>query len=141
MANAGDKKVRLLIIDDQPEIRGVLRGMLGESYDCVAAASAEEALVLLQREEFDLVISDINLGGMSGLEMIPRLRAIAPDTVVMMISGEQTIESAIEALRVGAYDYITKPFDLFQVETAVRRASNTARCSRQNVFTRITWRS
>jgi diguanylate cyclase (GGDEF)-like protein len=76
----------------------------------------------LSAEEFDLVLSDIRMGGMSGLEMIPRVLALAPDTVVMMNSGEQTIESAIEALRVGAFDYVRKPFDLQHVEAAVRRA-------------------
>jgi putative nucleotidyltransferase with HDIG domain len=62
------------------------------------------------------------MSGMSGLEMIPHVFAISPETVVVMISGMQTIESAIEALRVGAFDYIMKPFDLRQVEAAVKRA-------------------
>jgi diguanylate cyclase (GGDEF)-like protein len=62
------------------------------------------------------------MGGMSGLEMIPQVRAFAPDTVIMMISGEQTIESAIEAMRGGAFDYIMKPFDFQHVEASVRRA-------------------
>lgn len=122
MINAGDGKARILIIDDEAEIRNLLSGMLSESYQCTAAGSAEEALSLLHLEEFDLLISDINLGGMSGLEMIPHAGAIAPDTVMVVVSGQQTIESAIEALRVGAFDYIKKPFSFQHVESAVRRA-------------------
>jgi diguanylate cyclase (GGDEF)-like protein len=122
MINAGDGKARILIIDDEAEIRNLLSGMLSESYECTATGSAEEALSLLHQEEFDLMISDINLGGMSGLEMIPHAGAIAPDTVMVVVSGQQTIESAIEALRVGAFDYITKPFSFPHVESAVRRA-------------------
>lgn len=113
---------RILIVDDEQEIRGVLRDLLGGAYECAEAASAEEALDHLSAGQFNLIISDITMKGMSGLEMIPYVSAQAPDTVVIMVSGLQTIESAIEALRVGAFDYIMKPFDLRQVEAAVRRA-------------------
>jgi diguanylate cyclase (GGDEF)-like protein len=122
MINVDDGKASILIIDDEADIRNLLSGMLSGSYRCTAASSAEEALSLLHGEEFDLLISDINLGGMSGLEMIPQALASAPDTVMVVVSGQQTIESAIEALRVGAFDYIRKPFDLQHVESAVRRA-------------------
>jgi diguanylate cyclase (GGDEF)-like protein len=123
MVSADKSSAHILIVDDELSIRKMMRAMLCESYECATVGSAEEALLLLQAEKkYELVISDINLGGMSGLEMIPQVKAIAPDTVVMMISGEQTIESAIEALRDGAFDYIMKPFDYQHVETAVRRA-------------------
>ena len=122
MAIADKNNTHILIVDDEPEIRNIVRGILCESYECTAVGSAEEALLLLRVEKYGLVISDINMGGMSGLEMIPQVRSIAPDTVVMMISGEQTIESAIEALRGGAFDYIMKPFNFKHVEVAVRRA-------------------
>jgi diguanylate cyclase (GGDEF)-like protein len=122
MVSADKNNAHILIVDDEPEIRNMVRGMLRESYKCTTAGSAEEALLLLQKEKYELVISDINMGGMSGLEMIPQVRASAPDTVIMMISGEQTIESAIEAMRGGAFDYIMKPFDFQHVEAAVRRA-------------------
>ncbi len=122
MNEAADKSTHVLVIDDQPEIRTILCEMLRESYTCTEAGSAEEALSFLGDNTFDLVISDINMGGMSGLEMIPQVHAAMPNTVVMMISGENNIESAIEAMRVGAFDYIVKPFDLQRVDAAVRRA-------------------
>src|ERR1051326_9090050 len=115
-------KPRLLIVDDEPEVRGVLRDLLSGPYECGEAASAEEALAQLRTYEFHLVISDITMSGMSGLEMIPHVKVVSPDTVIVMISGMQTIESAINALRLGAFDYLMKPFDLRQAEAAVERA-------------------
>jgi putative nucleotidyltransferase with HDIG domain len=113
---------RILIVDDEAEITEILADLLSEDYDCSRAGSAEEALTRLREEEFQLVISDITMPGMSGLDMIPHVKELAPDTVVVMISGMQTVESAISALRVGAFDYLMKPFDLRQVEAVVKRA-------------------
>src|SRR5229473_2775530 len=90
-----DVRPRILLVDDEPEITEIL---------------------------FELVISDITMPGMSGLEMVPHIKRLSPDTVVVMISGLQTVESAIEALRLGAFDYMMKPFDLRQVEAVVKRA-------------------
>jgi len=113
---------RILIVDDEVEITEILADLLSEEYDCIRAGSAEQALTLLQDNEFQLVISDITMPGMSGLEMIPHVKTNSPDTVVVMISGMQTVESAIGALRLGAFDYLMKPFDLRQVEAVVKRA-------------------
>lgn len=113
---------RILIVDDEVEITEILADLLSEEYECIRAGSAEQALALLNENEFQLVISDITMPGMSGLEMIPHAKALAPETVVVMISGMQTVESAIGALRRGAFDYLMKPFDLRQVEAVVKRA-------------------
>jgi cyclic di-GMP phosphodiesterase len=113
---------RILIVDDEVEITEILADLLSDDYDCLKAGSAEQALVLLRQNEFQLVISDITMPGMSGLEMIPHVKELSPDTVVVMISGMQTVESAIGALRLGAFDYLMKPFDLRQVEAVVKRA-------------------
>jgi diguanylate cyclase (GGDEF)-like protein/PAS domain S-box-containing protein len=122
MPEADDRHQRILVIDDEPGVRGLLAGFLSETYLCAEASSAEEALGLLRSERFDLVLSDIQMGSISGLEMVPRLLELAPETVVVMVSGAGTMESAIEALRAGAFDYVTKPFDFNQVGAAVRRA-------------------
>src|SRR3954464_1826182 len=118
---ANGERARILIVDDERQIRSLLRSLLCESSECSEAGSAEEALDLLGRRQFDLVLSDIMMDGITGLEMIPRVLALAPDTVVIMVSGESHIESAIEAMRAGAFDYVTKPFNFKQVEAAVRR--------------------
>ena len=120
-----NSRPRILVVDDEPEIRDVLCELLGSDYNCAPASSAEEALTFLRESHFNLIISDIMMAGMSGLEMIPHVLNVSPDTVVLMISGVQTIESAIKALRAGAFDYIMKPFDLRQVEVAVKRALET----------------
>ncbi|MDQ6786410.1 MAG: EAL domain-containing protein [Acidobacteriota bacterium] len=122
MTDADNEKARILIIDDESLIRNILSDILGENYHCTAVGSAEEALEILRREKFQLVLSDINMGGMSGIEMIPHVHNSAPETVVMMLSAEQTVDTAIEAMRVGAFDYIRKPFDVEHVEAAVSRA-------------------
>ncbi len=122
MSKTLGRRARVLIADDEREIRGVLRDLLSTAYACTTVSSAEEALAELRQTEFDLVISDIMMRGMSGLEMIPHVRRLLPDAVVIMISGVQTVESAIEALRAGAFDYIMKPFDIQHVEAAVSRA-------------------
>ena len=113
---------RILIVDDEVEITEILADLLSDDYNCVRAGSAEQALAQLPDSQFQLVISDITMPGMSGLEMIPHVKALSPDTVVVMISGMQTVESAIGALRLGAFDYLMKPFDLRQVEAVVKRA-------------------
>ncbi len=113
---------RILIVDDEDEIRQVLLELLSAQFNCEGSSTAEEALDRLGKSQFELVISDITMPGMSGLDMIPHVKSVSPDTVVVMISGMQTVESAIGALRLGAFDYLMKPFDLRQVEAVVKRA-------------------
>lgn len=117
-----NSRPKLLIIDDDEQVRGLLYDVLRADYNCTRAASGEAALNVLEHGTFDLVVSDINMTGLSGLELVPLIHQQAPDTVVIMISGQQTIDFAIEALRAGAFDYVTKPFDLRQVHAAVQRA-------------------
>lgn len=112
----------ILVIDDDCQIRCLLLNMLKDRYRCREAGSAEEALLVLARESFDLVISDINMGSMSGLELVPHVHSISADTVVLLISGQNNIETAIEALRAGAFDYVMKPCDIRHIEAAVERA-------------------
>jgi diguanylate cyclase (GGDEF)-like protein len=122
MSEVATQRPTILIIDDDEQIRALLKESLSRESDCTTVGSAEDALALLRSINFSLVLSDINMGAISGLDLVPRVLKQSPDTVVVMISGQQTIESAIEAMHVGAFDYITKPFDLRHVDAAVRRA-------------------
>lgn len=122
MTQISTERSKILVIDDDEQIRSLLKQLLSTEHECVTASAAEEAIALLETTKFALVISDINMGGMSGLEMLPLVHAASPNTVVMMVSGENTIERAIEAMRLGAFDYVVKPFDLQHIEAAVRRA-------------------
>lgn len=122
MFSIDDIPTRLLIIDDEPDLRDVLTSFLETTYECDEADSAEAGLRLIRQQTYAVVITDINLTGMSGLDLIPLIKEQAPDTVVLVISGQKGIENAIAALRNGAFDYIVKPFDLHHVDTAVHRA-------------------
>ena len=116
------RAAKVLIIDDEPNVLSVLYSLLSTIHRCKTATSAVEALEYLREETYDLVLSDIMMPGMSGLELLAEITRLSRDTVVILISGNLNIQSAIEAMRRGAFDYVTKPFDLCDVETAVARA-------------------
>lgn len=117
-----DIEIRVLIVDDEPELRSVLTDFLGKTYECAQVDSAEAALKRIARQEFSVVITDVNLHGMNGLDLIPLIKKESAQTVVLVVSGQQSLEDAVRAMRHGAFDYIVKPFDLCHVEAAVRRA-------------------
>jgi|GEM_PF-6580462 len=127
IGNPEKKKPKILIIDDEELIRSLLCDFLGDKYECVGADSAENAFKLLDESEFDLLICDINLEGISGIEVARLAKVKFPELVVVMISGKADVESTIQAIRVGAFDYIKKPFELESVELIVERALNHRR--------------
>lgn len=116
------KETSILIVDDEEPIRRLLTTCLDPNYTCITAASAEEATTLLEAGTFSLVLSDIRMPGASGLELCQLVRRMSPETVVIMVSGMTDISFAVEAMRQGAFDYITKPFDLQQIQMVVDRA-------------------
>jgi len=112
----------ILIVDDDNSIRKLLINCLDESDWCATAASAGEAISLLASRPFNLVLSDITMPGESGLDLCGHVQRNYPNTAVVMISAMTDIDYAVEAMRQGAFDYITKPFDLSRVKLAVDRA-------------------
>ena len=116
-----ESPAKLLLVDDEPYVLSVLHSLFSDSYHCQTASSAEEALAHLRRETYTLILSDIMMPGRSGLELLDQILQQVEDAVVIMVSGNLQIQSAIEALRRGAFDYVTKPFNLAEVELAVRR--------------------
>jgi len=116
------RRASILIADDDAQMRAILREFLETDYECATAKSAEEALAKLAGGSFDLILSDITMGGMSGLEMLPHVLSLSPGTVVVMISGASSVDCALDAIRAGAFDYVVKPFDLLHAGLAVRRA-------------------
>lgn len=122
MLPTSKQKPKILIVDDDASVRMLLAGLLADNCSCAIAESAEAAIELITSEQFEVVISDINLGRMSGLELLSKISAAWPDTVVLMISGNAAIDNAIGAIKGGAFDYIRKPFELEHVEMAVARA-------------------
>jgi diguanylate cyclase (GGDEF)-like protein len=118
------RKVRLLLADDEEAIRGTLSALLGEEgYEVTAVSSAEEAIARLGDDPFSVVLTDIRMGGMTGIELLQEVKRLHPGTEVIIMTSYASLETAVLALRSGAYDYILKPFeDLEFVTTAVTRA-------------------
>src|SRR5947207_494387 len=113
---------RILIVDDEESVRNLFADYLDESYSCVTAADAYDALERLSREPFALVLSDIQMPGLSGTELLRKIVERYPDTAVIMISGVDRTQRVIDAIRVGASDYLVKPCDLDVLSLCVERA-------------------
>lgn len=128
-----EQPARILIVDDEEGIRFSLRGILeDEGYEVLEAASAEEGLSLLADEPANLVFLDIWLPGMDGLAALERMRQTNPSLPAIMISGHGTIETAVAAIKKGAYDYIEKPLSLEKVVLGAQRALEFEALKREN---------
>src|SRR5216117_3974492 len=124
---------RILVIDDEAAIRDSLRMMLEyEGYDFLGAATGQEGLALAEREAPDLVLLDVKMPGMDGLEVLDRVRAINEVLPVIVISGHGTIGTAVEATKKGAFDFIEKPFATESVLVSLRNALDQRRLRDEN---------
>ena len=112
----------ILIVDDDDVIRDTLYELLSTDYDCEAASTAEQALSKLEQETFDVVVTDISMPGLSGVELLSWVLKHHPKTPVIIVSGISDQEHAERLLKLGAFDYLLKPFRLEVVETSVKRA-------------------
>jgi two-component system response regulator PilR (NtrC family) len=113
---------RILIVDDDETIRDTLYDLLSEQYVCQTAETAEKALARLQTDAYDVVLTDISMPGLSGLELLGHILQQYPDTPVIMISGIGDQEHAQGLIKLGAFDFLLKPFSLDEVEKSVSRA-------------------
>lgn len=117
---------RILVVDDDLEMCGLLAEVLREEgFHVSATGDSFEALNLLKREEFDLLITDLKMKGLKGLDLLEEAKKVAPTTPVIIITAFGTIESAIKAMKMGAYDYITKPFQMDELILTLRKALET----------------
>jgi DNA-binding NtrC family response regulator len=124
---------RILIVEDEELMRELLTKILAdENYRIYQAASGEEAFKLLQEQAFDLVLTDLRLKGMNGLQLLTEVRTLDPEIVVIVMTAYASVETAVEAMRKGAYDYITKPFINEEIRVMLRRALNQRHLSREN---------
>jgi len=113
---------RILIVDDDETIRDTLYELLSTDYICQTAETAEKALARLEADEYDIVLTDISMPGLSGLELLGHVRQKFPNTPVIIISGIGDQEHAQGLIRLGAFDFLLKPFSLEVVEKSVTRA-------------------
>jgi DNA-binding NtrC family response regulator len=114
---------KVLVVDDDPEMCKLLSDVLrGEEFSVLATGESLEASKILKKEEFDVVITDLKMKGLKGLDLLEEVKKVAPLTPVIIITAFGTIESAIKAMKMGAYDYITKPFQIDELVLIVKKA-------------------
>jgi two-component system response regulator AtoC len=121
----------LLLLDDEPAICSSLSFALEDEYTVFTATDAETGLDLVEREEIDCILLDLNLGSASGLELLPKLKALRPDAIVIVMTAYGTIESSVEAMKAGAYHYLTKPLHLDEVKLLLRKGLEFQQLHRQ----------
>jgi two-component system, NtrC family, response regulator PilR len=130
-------KARVLVVDDEKSMRDLLSITLEkEGYDVQTAAGGEAAIESLHRDPVDVVITDLRMPKVDGLQVLRATKDISPDTAVIVITAVASTETAVEAMKLGAYDYITKPFKLDEVNLIVRNALERKRLRDENLYLR-----
>jgi len=133
----GDLQPRFLIVDDHQSIRKLCI-TVGNSLGlrCMEADSAEAALAYLETDSPDIILADLMMPNMSGLEFLPRVKQILPRTEIAIMTGHGSIETAVQAMRLGAYDYITKPFRIEELKLLLNRMQEKVQLVAENQFLR-----
>jgi DNA-binding NtrC family response regulator len=123
---------RILVVDDEEHMLALFESVLGkEGYAVACAASGEEALSRLETTEFDLVISDLRLPGIDGLELLHKVKALHPGLPYVLLTAHGTVRSAVAAMKEGASDYLTKPVDIDELKLVVKKALEVQRLTRE----------
>jgi DNA-binding response OmpR family regulator len=124
------KKVKVLIVDDEQAICDFLYDELSErGYLCAMVLNALDALKKLADQSFDVALLDIRLPGISGMEVLAKMRSYHPNTAAIMITAVNDVDTAVEAMKLGASDYIVKPFDVNTISTSIHTALESKKCS------------
>ncbi|HEX6777171.1 MAG TPA: response regulator, partial [Ktedonobacterales bacterium] len=132
MAQEPVKKGRILVVDDEPGVLMTIQAILKmEGYDVQGATNGQDALSSLQDQPYDLILTDLRLGDDDGLDILAELRKYSPDTVAIVLTGYASLESAIQAMRQGADDYLVKPTDVEELKLTVARALERQRLQRE----------
>jgi two-component system response regulator AtoC len=133
---------RVLVVDDEENLRHMLQILLRrEGYEAVGAASVDAALVEIERQAFDIIITDLRMPGRNGLELVDEVRKRSLDTTVVVMTAYGSKDVAIEAMKRGAYDYLSKPFEADEALLLLRKAEERERLFRENVSLRKQIRS
>ena len=129
-----DRNFRILVVDDEPNIRsGLAQGLVAEADDVAVAKDGAEALALFRRSHHHLVITDLKMpGAVSGLELVKQIKHERPETLILVITAHGSVETAVEAMRQGAHDYVSKPVDLGMLRLLVRNAYEHHRLVAEN---------
>src|SRR6266567_3301442 len=132
-----ESRVRFLIVDDHQSIRKLCM-TVGASvgFHCVEAESAEAALARMETDSPDIILADLMMPNMSGLEFLPRVKQMLPRTEIAIMTGHGSIETAVQAMKLGAYDYITKPFRIEELKLLLQRMEEKIKLVAENQFLR-----
>jgi len=122
----------ILIVDDEKHTRDGLRSLLGEKYDTYLAADAASALEVLERDQIDLLLTDLRLGADDGMKLIERALKMPHPPICIMMTAYGSVDTAVEAMKRGAYDFVTKPLNLDKVEILIARALGSRRLEQEN---------
>jgi two-component system, NtrC family, response regulator PilR len=126
---------KILVIDDEQGMRDFLAIMLKkEGHEVVTAENGTDALKAVHAEIFDLVITDVKMPGVGGIDVLKTIKEISPETVVIMITAFATAETAVEAMKLGAYDYITKPFKIDEIKLIIQKALEKRSLRKENIL-------
>ena len=124
--------IDILVLDDEASIRWVIeQTLLNSGHHLRFAASAEEAAEIVETHPVQLALVDINLPGDDGFSFLQSQRLLRPELLVAVITGEGTMDNAVTAMKLGAFDYLTKPFNIDEIESLVQRAAQAVRAGRQ----------
>ncbi len=128
------KKISILIVDDEKSVRDSLYNwFIEDGYRVECAESAKKALSILESEEYDIILADIKMPGMDGLEMLRRIKSLKKESIVIVMTAFATVDTAVQALKDGAFDYVTKPFDPDDLSHLIRNASRQISLAEENV--------
>jgi len=127
------KKISILIVDDEESVRDSLYSwFIEDGYQVAVAENANKALSMLESDTFDIILADIKMPGMDGLEMLRRIKLLKSESVVIVMTAFATVDTAVQALKDGAFDYITKPFDPDDLSHLIRNASKQISLAEEN---------
>jgi two-component system response regulator HydG len=129
-----DQQIRVLVVDDdEPHAEAVAESLERVGYDCVVATSGAEGLRLIEEQVFDIIITDLVMQGVGGLEVLAKAKRELPDAEVVILTGHATIPTAVTAMQAGASTYLTKPLDINELRAVADRASQSQRLQRSNL--------
>lgn len=129
----GEGVMRILVVDDELSVREFFEILLKkEGFDVLCATDGQEALRLIREEEFDLVITDLQMSNGDGMSLLKESKKVAPDVPVIMITAFATTDSAVEAMKAGAFDYVSKPFKIDEIKLTIRKAFDQSRLVTEN---------
>jgi two-component system response regulator HydG len=129
-----EQPIRVLVVDDdEPHAEAVAESLERVGYDCVVATSGRQGLQLIEEQDFDIVLTDLIMDGVGGLDILKKAKQELPDAEIVILTGHGTIKTAVTAMQAGATTYLTKPLDIGELRTVVDKASQSQRLVRSNI--------